>query len=179
MPIIWIAIAFFAGVISADILSLGTLAWMIFGIGGSLLLIGLFWLKIPGLQGLSAVPRGLIISLFFAFAAGGIRYLLAIPDFKDPTYLSNFTENQTPVTITGIITDFPDSRDQVTILRVKTELIQITADGDILPVYGLLLAKIPVEDQDFRFLHYLHQSMSQMAQEPNRGGVLSSWNNSP
>jgi len=147
MPIIWITISFFAGVISADTLSLGILPWVVFGVGGSTLLVGLLWLKIPKLQGLSTVPRGLIISLFIAFAAGGIRYLITLPDFKDPTYLLNFTANQTPVTITGIITDFPDSRDQVTNLRVKTELIQISAGGEFLSVHGLLLAKIPVEDQ--------------------------------
>ena len=147
MPIIWITISFFAGVISADTLSLGILPWIIIGVGGSTLLVGLLWLKIPGFQGLSTAPRGLIIGLFFAFAAGGIRYLITLPDFKDPTYLLNYTANQTPVTITGIITDFPDSRDQVTNLRVKTELIQISVGGEVLPVHGLLLAKIPVEDQ--------------------------------
>lgn len=82
MPIIWITILFFTGVIAADTLSLGILPWMIFWVGGSTLLIGLLWFKVPGFQGLSTAPRGLIISLFFAFAAGGIRYLITIPTLR-------------------------------------------------------------------------------------------------
>ncbi|MCD4802408.1 MAG: ComEC/Rec2 family competence protein [Anaerolineales bacterium] len=147
MPIIWITSSFFAGVIAADALSWGVFAWILFGVGGSLTLGGFLWLKFPGYQRLANVPKVLILSLFVAFTAGGIRYLLALPDFQDPGYLTNYADKVSQVTLTGLIIDFPDSRDQMTNLRVKTEYIQITKDGEVLIVHGLLLAKIKVEEQ--------------------------------
>jgi len=145
MPIIWITCSFFAGVISADILPWKFFIWVLLGIGGSLVLIGLFWLKYPGYQKLSAFPRGMILILFISFILGGSRYLTALPDFEDPEYLTNYADKNSSVIITGVINDFPDSRDQVTNLQVKTERIQISHWEEDFPVQGLLLAKIPVE----------------------------------
>ncbi|MCK4489111.1 MAG: DUF4131 domain-containing protein, partial [Anaerolineales bacterium] len=147
MPIIWITSSFFAGVIAADALSWGILAWILFGVGGSLILVGFLWLKFPGHQRLPDMPKVLILSLFLAFTAGGIRYFLALPDFQNPDYLTNYADKDSQVTITGLIVDFPDSRDQVINLQVKTEYIQTTKDGEILIVQGLLLAKIQAEEQ--------------------------------
>ena len=146
MPVIWITISFFAGTISADAFSWEMSAWMIAGIGGSLGLGGMFWLKYPGSKRLASLPRGLIISLYLAFIAGGIRYIDSLPDFQDPTYLSNFIDQESALSVTGVVVDFPDVRDQVTNLRVKTELIQISADGDPQPVWGFLLARVPAEE---------------------------------
>ncbi len=145
MPIIWITCSFFAGVISADILPWKFFIWVLLGIGGSLVLIGLFWLKYPGFQKLSAFPRGMILSLFISFILGGSRYLTALPDFEDPLYLTNYADNNSSVIITGVINDFPDSRDQVTNLQVKTERIQISRWEEDFTIQSLLLAKIPVE----------------------------------
>jgi len=145
MPIIWITCSFFAGVISADILPWEFFIWVLLGFGGSLVLMGLFWIKYPGHQTLSAYPRGLILSLFISFILGGSRYLTALPDFEDPYYLTNYADKNSSVIITGVINDFPDSRDQLTNLEVKTERIQTSRGEEDFPVQGLLLAKIPVE----------------------------------
>lgn len=147
MPIIWITSSFFAGVIAADALSWSILVWILFGVGGSLVLGGLLWFKFPGHQRLSNIPKVLILCLFLVFIAGSIRYLLALPDFQNPSYLTNFADKESPVTLTGLVNDFPDSRDQMTNLQIKTEHIQISQDGEILVVHGLLLAKIQAEEQ--------------------------------
>ena len=94
MPIIWITCSFFAGVISADILSWNFFIWFVLGIGGSLVLMGLFWIKYPGHQKLSAYPRGMILSLFISFILGWSRYLTSLPDFEDPLYLTNYVEEK-------------------------------------------------------------------------------------
>ncbi|MCJ7716390.1 MAG: ComEC/Rec2 family competence protein, partial [Anaerolineales bacterium] len=147
MPIIWITCSFFAGVITADVFSGKIFTWALLGIGGSLLLIGLLWIKYPGHQKITALPRGMIISLFLAFILGGLRYLISLPDSNDPSYLINYADKNSSVTITGVINDFPDSRDQITNLQINTEQIQISGGEENIPIRGLLLAKIPVEEQ--------------------------------
>ena len=147
MPIIWFTLSFFGGVITGDLLPWGIKAWFLSGILGSIFLYVLFLIKPLSLGKLTLVTRRYIFILFAAFILGGLRLCSFLPDIEDPTFILNFTDSEKKVFLTGVIQDFPDKRDQITNLRIKSESIKYSPGGDPIPVQGLFLAKIPVETQ--------------------------------
>ena len=60
MPIIWITCGFFAGVITAEAVSIRLLYWVLIGLGGTLIVAVILWVKTPGRQDLFHFPRRLI-----------------------------------------------------------------------------------------------------------------------
>ena len=147
MPIIWFTLSFFAGVIAGDLLPWGIKIWFLSGILGSSSLYLLFWIKPLRIADLTLVTRRYIFSVFVAFILGGLRLCSSQPDIKDPAFITNFVGSGQKVYLTGVIQDFPDKRDQITNLQIKSESIRYSPVGDPIPVHGLLLAKIPVETQ--------------------------------
>ena len=147
MPIIWITCSFFAGVLTGDLLSWSIKIWILSGSLGLLFLYILNRINPSWLGELPLVTRRYIFSLFITFFLGAIRYCSSLPDLEDPGFLSNTADAGKRVFLTGVIRDYPDKRDQITNLRIKSESIRYSPDGDPIPVKGLLLAKIPAESQ--------------------------------
>jgi competence protein ComEC len=146
MPIIWITILFFGGVLTADRLAWSLSRWSWMGLGTCLAIAALFLFCDLILRKPVRFPRGFSLALTAAFFLGGIRYQAALPQFEDPAYILNFADQDTPVFITGLVVDFPDARDQIINLRIKAELLENPREGSVSVVDGLILAKIPVEN---------------------------------
>ncbi len=87
-----------------------------------------------------------MLGIAIAFGLGAVRYKVDLPNLEDPLALTNFTGLQDSTVLTGVVSDFPDRRDQVTNLRIKAEFIQKFPEEESIPVRGFLLAKIPVEE---------------------------------
>jgi competence protein ComEC len=98
------------------------------------------------LQSLGRISS-LMIAAGIAFALGGIRYTLSLPDLEDPAFITNFSGRKFPVEIQGLIVGYPDRRDQIQNLRVKAESISLPGEEDPYQVEGFLLAKVPVENE--------------------------------
>ncbi len=149
MPVIWICIGFAAGILCADRLAWGVWPWLaIFG-GLSLGAALIHFLSHSKFQGGLGRDGWMIAAAWIAFALGGVRYCLAVPDFDDPDFILNYAGLGSPVEVRGLVVDFPDRRDQIQNLRIKTESISIKGEKGVNPVYGYLLAKIPVESEAF------------------------------
>jgi competence protein ComEC len=147
MPIIWITISFFTGVISADSLDIDRRTWVLAGLLVFLTLLVFF--RVRNLSGQSAPKRvqKFLLGLILAFLLGGIRFQSSLPDLNDPDHIFNYADIGFPVFVTGVITNFPDQRDQIINLEMKAEVIRVAADAEPVPVRGKLLAKIPAENQ--------------------------------
>ncbi len=70
MPIIWITISFFAGVISSDYLPWGIITWIMLGLGSVLAVGCVFFFKILNNQEITKGQRALILGLIWAFFLG-------------------------------------------------------------------------------------------------------------
>ena len=147
MPVIWICIGFTAGILCADYLGWSVWVWLGLAGGSSLLVVVIHLVSQSRYQRSLGRVRGLILAAWIAFALGGVRYSLGVPDVEDPGFIRSFTGNATPVEIEGLVVGFPDRRDQIQNLRVKVETIYLAEDEDSARVSGFLLAKVPVEEQ--------------------------------
>ena len=145
MPVIWITISLTAGLIAADNLSWNTLTWVLVG-GGLSLSSGIFlWLSRKRIRDLTSKSWVLILIVIFAFFAGAVRYQNFLPDYQDPAYILNYAGRPVPVQITGVVVDFPDQRDQIVNLQIRSESIDENRGYPPATLKGLLLAKAPVE----------------------------------
>lgn len=146
MPVIWICLGFTAGVLCADCLIHEVWVWLGITMGFSLLVVVYSRLPKTHLQGISGRVGGLLLAALVAFGLGGFRYALAVPDWEDAEFIANHAGSGSPVKIQGLVVGFPDRRDQIQNLRVKAEYIYLSGEDHPLPVFGTLLAKVPVED---------------------------------
>ena len=147
MPIIWITISFFAGVISADALDLSTRTWIVAGLLVFLIPFFFFWIEKPGRGFITKEAQRFVLGLVLFYFLGGIRFQSSLPDINHPDYISHYVDLGFPVSVTGVIVNYPDRRDQIINLEVKTEAIQLTEEAEPVPVYGKILAKIPLENR--------------------------------
>ena len=181
MPLLWLSLAFLAGIIIADNVALPTTTWLIFA-GVALGLSFLFFLfqtiRVRRAYGVetSSTRITLIPVILLAITLGGIRYQSSLPDLNDPNFIASHNDNGERVSMIGIVDAFPDIRDTFIYLRVKTEDIRpygTTTQHE--PVYGLLLVQLdpgkyyrygdrllldgfletPPEAQDFSYREYL------------------------
>jgi competence protein ComEC len=145
MPVIWITLFYFSGILAADQLSWCTSAWLLGGVICSLVTQGVIFLFQMSFGDQLRRNRALIFSLCTAFFLGGVRYQGDLPDFHDPACILNFVDKPGRVELSGIVMNFPDSRDQIINLRIQTENLLNTMDDSSARVHGLVLAKIPEE----------------------------------
>ena len=147
MPVIWVTLSFFGGVLVSDQLSWDVFNWLVAGVVCSgLFLIGLVLLK-SGQREKNLRLRALIAALVGAFFLGGMRYQASLPDFQDPDYILGFAGQENKLTITGVVAAYPDARDQIINLRLETELLEDKNAGSGSGVNGLILVKVPAESQ--------------------------------
>jgi len=149
MPVIWVTIFYFAGLLAADQLSWSMLKWLLSGSLACLGILVLCFLLRDRLGDQQRRFKTLFFSLIFAFFFGGIRFQAALPDINDPSYVLNFSGQSGKVCLTGLVVDFPDSRDQIINLRIKSEYLENLWEDSSTNVQGLVLAKIPAEESVF------------------------------
>ena len=151
MPLIWISVAFFAGLVLAD----NDLWPLTFWIWGTVVLLSILialilffhWTKHKPNENLHITH---ILSSALFLTLGGVRYRLSQPDLGDPHFIASHVSSETSYIIVGVVSDFPDQRDHYTNIRVQTQKIR-PADGFMhTEVEGLILAKVPPESD----VHY-------------------------
>lgn len=144
MPLLWLSLAFILGILSADWSGWAAeAAWL--GIGAAALLLWQILRRVlPGwAMWLSRTDPGLKLAPLFllvAFVAGGLRYAAAHrpPEVGDLA----FYNGQGHRVLRGWVADFPDQRDQITLLRVAVEEILPQEKDEVVRVRGLALVML-------------------------------------
>ena len=161
MPLLWLSLAFLAGILLAASLHLPAGAWLL--LAGVALLIGLisrltfhasritphvsrFTLHVSRLTShfsrftpsLPPLPYSLIP--FFLFL-GAARYQFAQPDLRSPEFIAAYNDSSGEVSVQGVLVEPPDSRDTYTNLKLRVEKIIPAGETTPQDVSGLLLAK--------------------------------------
>ena len=75
-----------------------------------------------------------------ALFLGALRYKAAVPHLEDPGTVAHYNDRGW-VTVEGIVQGYPDMRDTLTNLRLKSRLIEI--DSKVYPVEGTVLVCAP------------------------------------
>jgi len=195
MPLIWVSIFFFGGILTAEQVSGSILFWLIAGmIGSGLSLIAFHFLFKKQIIN----PRHSILPavLILAFSCGAVRYQISLPDFSDPHFLTHYLDRGKPVRIQGLIVGFPDVQDDSQNLILETSLIRLNSDQPWITLSGRILARVhpiysvqygdrvsltgylnsPPEGEDFSYREYLERKgIYGMVNDPelvrlNRGG---------
>jgi competence protein ComEC len=147
MPLLWLSLAFLAGILLADTLPLATSTWLIL-VGVSLLLTVLRWIVIrKGQQRLNlqrftfnlSLPIPILL-LFLCF--GGARYQSKIPDLSDPGFIAAYNDLNRQMVVTGMVESMPDVRDSYTYLRVEAERFHPAGELDYIYAKGLILVRV-------------------------------------
>lgn len=193
LPLVWISLAFLAGIVLASLVSLSIWIW----VGLTILFIALaIFVRIIStrfhLSSFILHPFSFIL-LFFLFL-GAARYQFSIPKF-DAFHIAFYNDRDYDVLITGYLVEPPDYRDTYTNLRLRVTNVD-TGDRN-LPAEGLLLARVsnnqtyqygdivrlrgklktPPENEDFSYRDYLaaqhihsYMSTAEVTILPGRGG---------
>ena len=180
MPLLWLSLAFLAGISLAARVELPTATWL--AVAGVTFVLALLveWRRrrttIPGSTSSwshdLALPYTLIPALI---ALGAARYQVAQPDLAAPDFIAAYNDTGIAVVVTGVVTEPPDLRDTYTLLKLRTESIQSLVDLEPRFVRGGLLARVgdeaewrygdrltltgelatPPEDETFSYRDYL------------------------
>src|ERR1051325_4405144 len=199
LPLVWVSLAFLAGIVLGSLISLHILVWVAL-VFLSIFLLILSRILIPGLS--SSSNFSLFTPLLHPFSfllltslfLGAVRYQASVPKF-DAFHIAFYNDREYDLLVTGTLVEPPDYRDNYTNLRLKVSHVD-TGDFD-LPVGGLLLARVsdnqvfhygdilrlrgklktPPENEDFSYRDYLaaqhiHSYMptAQVTILPGKGG---------
>ncbi len=158
---LWLSLAFLAGILLANQLHLSRTFWL--GLAHIVLppqfhLFRIIWLILAGIVLLIASllrilsnrlnfrPFNLPPSTLFlaslsliTFFLGAARYHFSIP-IIDAHHIAWYDDRQYDLLVTGVLTELPDTRDTYTNLRLRVQSVD-TGD-ESLPVHGLILARI-------------------------------------
>ena len=177
MPLLWLSLAFLAGIVAAEIAHLPSLTWLILAGVSLMLALTRFIFKRSKMKRVK-LPFSLappLPILLLAFTLGGYRYQTSLPDFTDPAFIGFHNDIERQQMITGVIETLPDERDTYTYLRVETEKLFLIKEGQLTNVQGLLLIRVspeqkfhygdritirgyletPPENEDFSYRDYL------------------------
>ncbi|MCC6298705.1 MAG: ComEC/Rec2 family competence protein [Anaerolineales bacterium] len=195
LPLVWISLAFLAGIVLAKFVSLPLWGW----IGLALLFIVLAILARLFLLSSFLFPLSSFIFPFILLSSlllGSARYQLSVPNF-DAYHIAFYNDRNYDLLITGYLVEPPDYRDAYTNLRIRVTNVD-TGDRE-LEVGGLLLVRVdpnqtfhygeiirlrgklktPPENEDFSYRDYLaaqhihsYMSSAEVTVLPGRGGNL-------
>jgi competence protein ComEC len=143
MPLLWLSLAFIAGILFASQVNVSTTLWLVLA-GGALVLAVLARLLLPRLAVqpyyLSASTSILVTLTLVFFFLGAARYQVIVPKV-DAFHIAWYSDRDYELVVTGTLTDPPDRRDTYTNLRLDTTRVD-TGGGD-LPVHDLILVRVP------------------------------------
>lgn len=146
MPLVWISLAFIAGIIAASLITLSWQVWLGMGLASAFAatLIALL-ARLPRFSGNSflayiARAKPLYVATLVVFFLGAARYQYQQPDPDDPFFIAFYNDRAYEVLVTGTLEEPPDIRDKYANLRINVEAVD-TGSGDM-PAYGLALARV-------------------------------------
>ena len=167
-PLMWISLAFLAGIVLASLISIPFWVWIIaFMFFTGIALVSRFLLP-------SAFrAASFIFVLLTAISLGSARYQLSVPKF-DAFHIAFYNDRAYDLLITGTIVEPPDYRDSYTNLRIKVSAVD-TGDGELPIKDSLMLVRVsnnqtfnygevirlrgklktPPENEDFSYRDYL------------------------
>ncbi|GAP13095.1 ComEC/Rec2-related protein [Longilinea arvoryzae] len=144
MPLLWLSLAFLAGLALADGLSaLPTLLWAGGAAAGVLLsLLEMRYVRIPALLRWRRFARIPMALLLVALSLGGLRGTLARPSFG-PQNLAYYNDHGA-LTLRASVAGAPERTASGTRLRLSVTA-QVAADGSLAPLHGLALVTLPAD----------------------------------
>jgi competence protein ComEC len=178
-PLLWISLAFIAGILLAKLVSLPHYVWLIFAF---LTLVAVIFLRrstfklsnIHAFEYVKATPTTLLLisACVIALFIGAARYQVTVPKLSI-SQIAWFNDRDYDTLVTGTLVEPPDYRDTYTNLRLRVE--EVDTGKYQFKVNGLLLARVqenqtyhygelvrlrgrlqtPPEDEDFSYRDYL------------------------
>ena len=179
MPLLWVSLAFIAGILLAKLLSLPLFVWLIFAFltlaAAILLRFSRFKLTHTlNFKNFKLTPSALtlISACVIALFAGAARYQVTVPKLSN-SQIAWFNDRYYDILVSGTLVEPPDYRDRYTNLRLRVE--EVDTGKHQFKVNGLLLARIsqnqtyqygdivrlrgrlqtPPENEDFSYRDYL------------------------
>jgi competence protein ComEC len=152
MPLLWLSLAFLAGIalagflwagpLPADSLPVSLTGWLLLAALGLLLLLlrpvaRLLNIHFPALTR-PHIPVPLA-ALLLAFALGGARYAAAQPDLDDPSYIAFYNHPEATYRVTGVLLAPPEASDRYVRLRLSADKLFQEEQGIEQVVHGSLL----------------------------------------
>jgi competence protein ComEC len=208
MPLLWLSLAFLAGIIVAAIFTLPTTTWLI--LSGVLFLLALLGALFKRARSQRPYTRQITLPnfitpplpfpvLMITLALGAARYQAAIPIPQDTGFIAHYNDTGSTMIITGVVVGFPDVRDTYTNLRVESEHLRPANATTHTPVQGLLLARVsnegefnfgdrivlrgqlktPPEHEDFSYRDYLARQGVYSYMSYTNTGVLETGQGNP
>ncbi len=130
MSIIFLGIAWLAGIWLASVVELGFWTWMAIGTGS---IFSAVFLR-------RQVPAGMWLAMLGVLCLGAARFVSAAPVI-DENHIAYYNGRE-DVSVTGVVVDEPEIWDRFIQLKVKSETIE-GQNGPIVPVTGILLVSLP------------------------------------
>ncbi len=172
MPLLWLSLAFLAGIFIADFIAKPAAFWYaLTGTAGFVFLAALAFQRFQARRvfppplpsphrgegrvgGILHPPRTTFLPLaLLALTLGGLRYQAALPDLSDPAFIAAHNDTGERISLTGVVDSFPDVRDNAVLLRVAAEdLHPYGTTTQHQPVRGLVLVRLdPALAAGFRY----------------------------
>lgn len=138
LPLLWLSLAFLAGILLASQVTFSTTVWLI--LAGIALLLFIVYRPWSARRQNSNHPTTSLITLsLITLFLGAARYQVSIPTI-DAHHLAWYNDRQYDLLVTGVLTELPDTRDTYINLRLRVQ--SVDAGDESLPVGGLILARI-------------------------------------
>ena len=154
MPLLWLSLAFLAGILLGDVLSFPQSGWLVLLVLALLLALSrplykpFFRSLIPsGITQFFNRFSGILLGGFPAFplvllflSLGGYRYQYSQPDLQDPDFIASHTNIEEEIVVQGILVKPPEQRDTVISFLIEADQLHGREDANIVKVHGQVLA---------------------------------------
>lgn len=149
MPLFWISLALLCGILLSPSISIPIYGWLLVAGVAIIVLLPPVYRRIFSPNSLRnhvakalRIPTPAIYPLMLVFfSAGVIRYQLAQPAIN-PSFIAYYNDQAAVYLLEGVVIEPPDARDSYTNLRISSKQLQHTDNGQIIPIHGLVLARV-------------------------------------